>query len=273
MNTPKVSIIIPVFNQSEYTIKCLHNIDKYKSNTPYEILVVNNASTDDTVEKVSALMSIMPNLILINNDYNKLFAGACNMGAYNAKGEILVFLNNDTEPQSEWLDILINRLESDTSIGIVGPKLLFPDGLIQSCGTEFYEGMNVDHKFIPNHRYYRFASDDVHVNIPEEVTAITGACLMIRKNLFLEVGGFDESYGMYYEDLDLNLKIRQKNLKVFYEPKSWLIHYQAKSSVNMEMLNNYNIKAGIIFYNKWTAFVNNFMNNKKKTIKGARWTM
>lgn len=250
--TPMVSIIIPVFNKVEFTKHCIEKI--YANTQPgieYEIIVVDNNSTDDTRVFMSQLTEYQPSLHYIKLNENYGFAKACNYGAFFAKGKILVFLNNDTEPQQGWLQSAITRLNSDAKIGIVGSKLLYPDGTIQHCGIEFFENVNRDHQFWPLHRYLRANADLAEVNNPEEVTAVTGACLSISKKLFWAVDGFDESYGMYFEDTDLNFKVRKVGYKVFYEPESVVIHHEGISGEGREGIDALNKKAGDLFFKKW----------------------
>ncbi|MDP3148609.1 MAG: glycosyltransferase [Ignavibacteria bacterium] len=250
--TPMVSIIIPVFNKVEFTRQCIEKI--YANTQPgieYEIIVVDNNSTDDTHVFMSQLAEYRPSLNYIKLNENYGFAKACNYGAFFAKGKTLVFLNNDTEPQQGWLQSAITRLNSDSKIGIVGSKLLYPDGTIQHCGIEFFENVNRDHQFWPLHRYLRANADLVEVNNPEEVTSVTGACLSISKKLFWAVDGFDESYGMYFEDTDLNFKVRKAGYKVFYEPESVVIHHEGISGDGREGIDALNKKAGDLFFKKW----------------------
>ena len=249
----QVSIIIPVYNKFEYTIRCL---EKIYANTNehfcYEIIVVDNGSTDKTKENLTKLSQEIKNLIYLPNDENLKFAKACNIGAINASGEYLVFLNNDTEPKPGWLTYAIQRLQSDPEIGIVGSKLLYPDNTIQHCGIEFFEHETDAYQFWPLHRHIRSSADLPEANKSEVVDAVTGACLFISKKLFDEVNGFDESYGMYFEDLDLNFKVRKAGYKIFYEPKSIVIHYEGVSSSNQIEIDKLNRKAARIFFSKWS---------------------
>lgn len=248
----KISIIIPVFNKSSYTNKCLTKI--YENTDPqinFEIIVVDNNSSDDTEDIIKSWKSNNENLIYIKLKKNFRFGYACNLGASYAGGDFLVFLNNDTEPQKNWLNAAISRLLSDEKIGIVGAKLLYPDLSIQHCGIDFYNNVNPDHKIWPLHRYLNYDKDDPIVNIAEEVPAITGAALFIKKALFFDVERFDLTYKMYFEDTDLCFKVRGKGYKVYYEPECTIIHHEGKSSENQEHIDNLNKLSGQIFYDKW----------------------
>ncbi|MHB8578570.1 MAG: glycosyltransferase [Ignavibacteriaceae bacterium] len=247
-----VSIIIPVFNKIEFTKNCLEAIFQTVKGIPYEIIVVDNASSDNTKQVLKAFQSSNENLVVIHNEENLKFAKACNIGAKISKGKFLVFLNNDTIPQVGWLNIAIKRLESNHRIGIVGSKLLYPDGTIQHCGIDFFEFANREYLFWPLHRHLKHHNNDPIVNIPGEVTAVTGACLLIRRELFFQVGEFDISYGMYFEDLDLNFKVRKAGYKIFYEPKSVIVHYEGISSKDRVEIDKLNKRAGDIFFGKWS---------------------
>jgi len=256
-NRTKVSIIIPVFNKSEFTDKCIGKIYQNTCNDfLFEIIIIDNNSTDNTSEIVTSWKERRDNLQYIRLKENLKFGYACNFGASNANGDVLIFLNNDTEPQKDWLKASVNRLLTDEKIGIVGSKLLYPDNTIQHCGIDFFNDVNPDHKIWPLHRYMHINSDDPIVNVAEEVPAVTGAALLIKKSLFLDVDKFDLNYKMYFEDTDLCFKVRAKGYKIFYEPKSIIIHHEGKSSTNQDEIDNLNKESGKRFYNKWKNEIN-----------------
>lgn len=246
------SIIIPVFNQVAYTERCLEML---YANTPeslsFEVIVVDNASTDDTAKFLNEATRRYHNLRVIHNDENLLFAKACNQGAQAAQGEYLVFLNNDTEALPGWFEKGLTRLKSDPAIGAVGSKLLYPDGTIQHCGIEFIACPGLEPPW-PKHRFLCAAADDPRVNISEEVDMVTGACLFISKELFRDIGGFCPDYGMYFEDIDLCMKIRKRGMIIWYEPLSVLVHHESKSSqLSRENLDSLCLSASTIFYKRW----------------------
>lgn len=251
------SIIIPVFNQVAYTKQCLEML---YANTPeclsFEVIVVDNASSDDTAAFLNTATQQYRNLRIIRNDENLLFAKACNQGAQAAGGEYLVFLNNDTEPLPGWLDNGIARLKSDPTIGVVGSKLLYPDGTIQHCGIEFLVRADLapPNNIWPEHRFRNAGADDPRVNISEEVHSVTGACLFISRVDFHASGGFSPDYGMYFEDIDLCMKVRKQGKTIWYEPRSVLVHYESKSSpLSREHLDSMCLSASVIFYKRWSS--------------------
>ena len=249
---PDVSIIIPLYNQVEYTRKCLQAI--YRNTCPdvsFEVILVDNASQDETPQFLKQAAEQYQNLRYLRNQTNRYFAHACNQGAEIARGRYLVFLNNDTEPQSGWLKAALQRFRSEKNIGIVGSKLLYPDGTIQHCGIEFMQDVHPDYKIWPLHRHLHQPADLPEANRPEEVHAVTGACLFIPRKLFKRVNGFSEEYRMYFEDTDLCFKVRREGYRIFYEPQSVVIHYEGKSSSDRKTIDELNTRAAKIFYRKW----------------------
>ena len=144
-----------------------------------------------------------------------------------------------------------SRLESDDSIGIVGIKLLYPDRTVQHCGIQFQRNAHPSYVVWPLHRHLRASADDPRVNVPQDVHAVTGACLFIRRDFFRRIGGFEERYGMYFEDTDLCFKARRGGKRVFYEPASVVIHHEGKSSASRAVINDLNIRAARLFFKIW----------------------
>ncbi len=215
-----VSIIIPVFNRLEYTQKCLESIFKFGSKYTFEIIVVDNASSDGTR---GYLDSLGKKIITIHSDKNLGFSRACNVGASVASGEFLLFLNNDTVVTKNWLDVLVEELETNIEVAIAGSKLLFPDETIQHAGVVFGEDK------IPYHIYAREIKEKHYVNKKRKFNALTAACMLVRKEIFDKVGGFDENFLNGYEDIDLCLKIRELGSDIMYCPESVVYHYESIS--------------------------------------------
>lgn len=215
-DTPVVSILIVTFNSVEYTFQCLETI-KAHTDVPYEVIIVDNASTDRTVD----LLGRIRNARVIRNGENTGFLRACNTGAKSAAGSYILFLNNDTQVTAGWLTGLVSTAETYPGCGAVGAKVLQPDGRLQEAGciiwkdgstTLYGRGAN---PFVPEVSYLR------------EVDYCGGACLLVRKDLFGELGGFDERYApAYYEEADLCMGIRERGYNVVYQPSSGVIHYE-----------------------------------------------
>ncbi|KYH32685.1 glycosyltransferase [Neomoorella mulderi] len=238
------SIIIPVFNNWEYTRRCLLSLEAAGYRDKAEVIVVDNASSDETPAEIKTQF---PWVKSIRHEQNLGFAKACNRGAEAARGKYLVFLNNDTEVKKGWLEALINALEKETSAGIVGSKLLYPDGRLQHAGVEItYPGSS----FPIYARHLRYGQPDVP-DTRQEVDAVTGASMLIRRDVFYGLCGFEEAYQNGYEDVDLCLKARARGYRIIYEPTSQAVHYESKTSgrFNNE-LKNFNL-----FHRRWLPYV------------------
>jgi GT2 family glycosyltransferase/SAM-dependent methyltransferase/Flp pilus assembly protein TadD len=214
------SIIIPVYNNLELTKQCLTALASVTTGVDYEVILVDNGSTDGTA---AFLQTLQGDVRIIRNDENRGFAKACNQGAKEARGKYLVFLNNDTIPQSNWLGPLVQEVDGQPDVGIVGSKLLYPDDTVQHAGVVF------SRDGAPYHIYRRVPADSPAVGKRREFQAVTAACLLIRRDLFEAVGGFDEAFVNGFEDVDLCLKVRGIGFRVIYQPRSVLIHLEGQT--------------------------------------------
>ena len=192
-----------------------------KDQPEYELIIVDNGSTDGTTD---FLRQLSGDVRIIVNEENLGFAKACNQGAAAARGKYLVFLNNDTIPQPGWLTALVAEVDSHTEVGIVGSKLLYPDGTVQHAGV-----VRDCARRLPYHIYKGFAASHPAVNQRREFQIVTAACLLIRRALFDEVGGFDEEYMNGFEDADLCLKVRERGYAVVYQPRSVVVHLESQT--------------------------------------------
>jgi GT2 family glycosyltransferase/glycosyltransferase involved in cell wall biosynthesis/Flp pilus assembly protein TadD len=219
--TYECSIIIPVCNNMDLTKQCLESLAEVTTGPTYEVIVVDNGSTDGTAQ---LLQTLGGDVQVVRNPDNFGFAKACNQGAAVARGKYLVFLNNDTIPQRGWLSAMVEEAETHAETGIVGSKLLFLDRTIQHAGVVFDRD-----SLMPYHCYKGFESDHPAVNRRREFGAVTAACMLVRREIFHAVGGFDEEYRNGFEDVDLCLKVRDKGWKVVYQPSSLLFHLEGKT--------------------------------------------
>lgn len=220
-NDPQVSIIIPVYNQFEYTYNCIKSIINSVKDVSYEIIIGDDVSTDQTVE----IGNYIKGLNVIRNEKNLKFLLNCNNAAKSAKGKYILFLNNDTEVKDEWLESLVELIESDESVGMVGSKLIYPNGVLQEAGGIVWKdgsAWNYGHGQDP---------EDPAFNYIRETDYISGASIMIRSSLWNELGGFDEIFvPAYCEDSDLAFQVRKAGYKVLYQPKSVVVHYEGVSN-------------------------------------------
>ncbi len=220
---PKVSIIIPSKDQAQIIKVCLDSIFEKTSYPNFEVIVVDSGTTQ--AEALEVLASHPVRVIPLGRPFN--FSAACNLGAEKASGEILVFLNNDTEViTANWLEHLVFHLSAE-DVGAAGPLLLFPNGKVQHAGVVLGARGTADHVA----RHFPADSDGYagSLSCPREVSAVTGACLAIRKTTFFEVGAFSEFYGTHYQDVDLCLKLRQRSLRCVYTPEARLFHHESLS--------------------------------------------
>ncbi|WP_244466357.1 glycosyltransferase [Dyella japonica] len=218
---PLVSVVIPVYGKLEYTLACLRSIVRHAPTAPFEVIVVDDRSPDDSV----ALLEQVVGLRVLRNERNVGFVGSCNAGAAAARGQFLLFLNNDTQVTPNWLDGLLGCFADRADCGIAGSRLVYPDGRLQEAGGLVFDDGSCwtagrfERRDAPAWRYRR------------EVDYVSGAALMIRREVFSHIGGFDQRYApAYYEDTDLAFAVRQQGLKVYYEPSSTVIHCEGISA-------------------------------------------
>jgi GT2 family glycosyltransferase/glycosyltransferase involved in cell wall biosynthesis/Flp pilus assembly protein TadD len=216
------SVVIPVCNNVESTKKCLTALSTVTRNIQFEVIVVDNHSTDGTQEFLSSLGG---DVQIIRNPDNLGFAKACNQGAHAARGKYIVFLRSDVVPQDDWLRALVGEVEGYPEVGVVGSKLLCGDGTVQHAGVVFSRS-----QLSPYHIYRQAPADLPVVNVRREFQVVTGACLLIRRALFDEIGGFDQGFCNGFEDVDLCLKVREKGYRVVYQPRSVLYSLESQTS-------------------------------------------
>jgi GT2 family glycosyltransferase/glycosyltransferase involved in cell wall biosynthesis len=218
---PEVSVIVPVYNHFAHTLACLRSLAEVEEPTPFEVLVVDDCSSDETPERLAEIEGITR----IRNAQNLGFIGACNAGAEVARGEFLVFLNNDTVVTPGWLGALVRTFAQRSDCGLAGARLVYPDGRLQEAGGIVFadgSGWNFGRFQDPHHPRYGYLRESDYCS---------GAAIMVRADLFRELGGFDRRYApAYYEDTDLAFKVRAAGLRVYYQPRATVVHFEGVSS-------------------------------------------
>ena len=241
---PQVSIIIPVYNQFDYTYHCIQSILKNSGDITYEIIIADDCSTDITKEIEKAICGIQ----VIRNTENLRFLKNCNNATKYAKGEYILFLNNDTQVQENWLAPLVELIESDKTIGMVGSKLVYPDGRLQEAGGILWKdgsAWNYGNRSDPDLPEFNYVKD---------VDYISGASIMISSKLWNGIGGFDERFApAYCEDSDLAFEVRKHGYRVVYQPLSVVVHFEGVSNGTDTSSGQkaYQVVNAKKFYEKW----------------------
>lgn len=237
----RCSVIIPVYGKANLTRQCLDALlAQQPTSSEFEIIVVDDASRDSTPRMLAGYGD---RIRVVTHFQNKAFATSCNDGAAVARGEYLVFLNNDTIPFPGWLDALIRCAQEHPHVGIVGSKLLFPDGTIQHAGMVFCQD------YQPRHIYVGFPADHPAVNKTRQMQAVTGACMLLPRSVFTATGGFDPLFVNGYEDVDLCLRVNALGYEVWYCPTSELVHLEGVSEGRFK----YETFSALEFHKKWAG--------------------
>ena len=241
---PLVSVIIPVYNQYKYTMRCLQSLLDTTTDIPYEIIIGDDNSTDETqniCEKVR-------NIRVVRNLTKPGFLTNVNHASQYASGAFLYLLNNDTQLFPETISALAHALNMDPQLAIVGSKCIYPDGHLQSAGAFWTKGgktSNWGHRDNPlkdDYNYFRY------------VDYCPGASLMIRRDFWEAEKGFDEQFSPgYYEETDLCARAKLGGFKVAYQPNSEIIHFTSVSFG--EKVNDIMSINRKLFYKKWHIFL------------------
>lgn len=220
-SAPQVSVIIPAHGKLFYTLACLRSITRHPAAAAFEVIVVEDASPDDSAK----VLSQIDGLRVLHNTTNLGFIASCNAGAAAARGTFLLFLNNDTQVTSGWLDELLACFAEEEGCGIAGSRLAYPDGRLQEAGGIVYSNGEA-------WTYGRFEKrDDPRFLYRRDADYVSGASLMIAADLFRAIGGFDTRYApAYCEDMDLAFAVRAAGRRVIYQPASLVVHCEGISS-------------------------------------------
>ena len=241
---PRVSVIVPIHGKLRYTLACLRSIARHGADAPFEVIVVDDASPDESAFTVGQIGGLR----LLQNERNLGFIGSCNAGAAAARGEYLLFLNNDTQVTPGWLDRLLDCFAEEAGCGIAGSRLTYPDGRLQEAGGLVYSDGSA-------WNYGRFEDrDDPRFLYRRDVDYVSGAALMIDAALFRQISGFDPRYApAYCEDMDLAFAVRAAGRRVIYQPESLVVHYEGISSGldPFEGVKRYQIANRATFVEKW----------------------
>lgn len=224
---PLVSVILLFYNRAEVSLQCLETLSEAAGDIPFEVIIIDNASTDQT----SLLLDRIKNARIVRNPENQGFGGGCNQAADLASGRYLFFLNNDTQLIPNSLKVLVETLEAEENIGAVGGRLIFPDGRLQEAGSIIWQdGTCVgygryDDPFMPEYSYKR------------DVDFCSGAMLLTPRELFFSMGKFDPRYQpAYYEDADYCMQLWESGYRVVYQPFAVAVHHEYGSAGSSQAL-------------------------------------
>ncbi len=259
----EVSIIIPAHNQFASTYACLQSIIANTLKVRYEVIIADDCSTDIT----TSISEIVEGIKVVRSPENLFFLRNCNYAAQYAVGKYIVFLNNDTQVCYNWLYPLSYLLDTDPTIGLVGSKLLCPNGTVQEAGGLIYrDGSAANYGRGKNPRL-------PELNYVREADYISGASIMIRRELWDKIGGFDERFApAYCEDSDLAFEVRKRGYRVVYQPASEVIHFEGVSNgkditkgiKQYQQVNSHKLAA------KWASVLCNQNNNCEEEIFAAK---
>jgi O-antigen biosynthesis protein len=241
---PTLSIVIPVYEQHETTFGCLRSIADFRPSMPFEVIVMDDASPTPASDALSAVAGVR----FVRNEKNLGFLGNVNRGANEARGEYLLLLNNDTLLTASAIDALINTFRDHENVGLVGGKLVNADGSLQEAGGIVWRDGSAWNWGRGEHPH------DPRFNFVRDTDYCSGAAIAIKRELFLDLGGFDAHFApAYYEDTDLAFRVRERGLRVLYQPHAEVYHLEGVSHGRDQTsgIKAYQVTNAAKFFERW----------------------
>jgi GT2 family glycosyltransferase len=249
---PRVSVIIVTLDEADLTLNCVESVIQNTKTWPYEIIVVDNGSAPNEVQKLVEASNGVFSLISLNR--NLFFGEANNIAAEQASGDYIVFLNNDVRVTSGWLDQLVTTFEIETFAGAVGPKFLYPNGKLQEAGAYIRgDGWTLQMgKHVVN-------LPSAYIDSTQIVDYSSAACLLLKRQTFLNLGGFDPIFDpAYFEDVDLALRLRSIGLFSYFCGQVAVYHEENRTSRRLwsdEQIQGHLAANHARFYGRWGDYL------------------
>ncbi len=252
--TTEVSIIIPVYDKWNYTLNCINSIYNSSSKYNYEVIIMDDCSKEESPPIIKKFANKdYSNLRYFKNDTNQGFIKNCNLGASEATGKYIIFLNNDTVVFPDWLNAMVDTFIKNKNVGVVGSKIIYNELKLQEAGGIIWNdasGMNFGKGDDPGHPKYNYV---------KEVDYVSGCSFAIKKDLFIDTGKFDDDLEVaYYEDVSKCFQVRDMGYSVLYQPRSVIVHFEG-------VTNGTDISSGVKQYQEKNrrVFQRKYLENSK----------
>lgn len=238
-HAPLFSIVIVTFNNAPHIVPCLQSLVREFESFDHEVILIDNHSSDDTINQVKPFIKNVSNShawTFIKNSVNVGFTKALNQGLKKCKGRYILVLNPDTRVTPGSIKILLGILEQDSSVGVVAPQLIYPDGKVQPSCRRFpkhrdivFEILGLSRLFKTSALFNGWKMGDFDHSARKSVDQPQGACLLFRRKLLEEAGYWDEAFPMFFSDVDWCLRVKQHGWQIVFEPRAKVIHYKGAS--------------------------------------------
>lgn len=252
-----LSIIIVNYCTHDLTKQTVNSVLDTVKNIDYEIIVVDNASADNSLNKLIKDFKKSDNVLFIANSSNDGFAAANNIGFKKSRGDYILLLNSDVVVKGDAVNFSLDYIKKNPSVGALGCKVSLPDGTLdKACrrsfptpGVSFYRMIGLSKLFPDSKRFNRYNLSYLDDDGVYPVDCIVGAFMLIQRDIYKNCGGLDESYFMYGEDIDLCYNIKEAGFEIMYYGKAEIIHYKGASGKNKKLLYEFH-NSMAIFYDK-----------------------